>query len=291
VNSGGEPERDEYGLPPVDIEIPDDARELDRDVQAYYRELRAERRRQRRHRWRGSLARDGIVLPLLACCLILALITGTLLTVFTATSDQDLTPSTGTGKPAGQPASGTSPSGARSPGHRASSRPRIGSPSGSATPGKSRPSSGAAAVTPSVDISQVGASLPVGNLIVGGQPIPLRSLSGTMLVLLPPNCGCGAAVRWVARIAYRESALMFIVSTPASPTTVTEASLYWAQLSAVQRQMVTVASDPQGVLYTDYPPQIGASVVLVSDDSSSVWYANQLSAGDQPAPLIAALHR
>ncbi|HTZ91251.1 MAG TPA: hypothetical protein VMB74_02540, partial [Streptosporangiaceae bacterium] len=27
VNSGGEPERDDTGLPPVDIEIPDDARE------------------------------------------------------------------------------------------------------------------------------------------------------------------------------------------------------------------------------------------------------------------------
>src|SRR5580700_8380776 len=88
VNPGGEPERDETGLPPVDIEIPDDARELDRDVQAYYRELRAQRRHQRGLRTRGSLAKDGILLPLLACCLILALITGTLLTVFTATSDQ-----------------------------------------------------------------------------------------------------------------------------------------------------------------------------------------------------------
>ena len=35
-------------------------------------------------RLHGSLAKDGIVLPLLACCLILALIAGTLLTVFTA---------------------------------------------------------------------------------------------------------------------------------------------------------------------------------------------------------------
>jgi len=92
VNSGGEPERDNTGLPPVDIEIPDDARELDRDVQAYYREQRAERRRLRHHRLHGRLTRDGILLPLLACCLILALITGTLLTVFTATSDQDLAP-------------------------------------------------------------------------------------------------------------------------------------------------------------------------------------------------------
>jgi len=90
VNPGGEPERDESGLPPVDIEVPDDARELDRDVQAYRRELRALRRIARRGRWHGSLSKDGVVLPLLACCLILALITGTLLTVFTATSNQSL---------------------------------------------------------------------------------------------------------------------------------------------------------------------------------------------------------
>ncbi len=101
MNPGGEPERDETGLPPVDIEIPDDARELDRDVQAYYREQRAARRQQRRQRVRGSLAKDGIVLPLLACCLILALITGTLLTVFTATSDQNLARLPGSGRAAG----------------------------------------------------------------------------------------------------------------------------------------------------------------------------------------------
>jgi hypothetical protein len=91
VSPGSEPERDDTGLPPVDVEIPDDARELDRDVLAYRRELRARRRQRRRTRWHRSLGRDGIVLPLLACCLILALITGTLLTVFTATSDQGLT--------------------------------------------------------------------------------------------------------------------------------------------------------------------------------------------------------
>jgi hypothetical protein len=99
VNSGGEPERDDTGLPPVDIEIPDDARELDRDVQAYYREQRAERRRLRHHRLHRRLSRDGFLLPLLACSLILALITGTLLTVFTATSGQELgqLPGYGTG--------------------------------------------------------------------------------------------------------------------------------------------------------------------------------------------------
>src|SRR5215475_14895632 len=76
------------------MEIPDDARDLDRDVQAYRRELRALRRSRWRSRWHRSLRRDGVALPLLACCLILALITGTLLTVFTATSNPS-----GTGLP------------------------------------------------------------------------------------------------------------------------------------------------------------------------------------------------
>ena len=84
VNRGGDPERDDYGLPPVDIEIPDDARELDRDIQAYRRELRMQRRHRLVRRLGGPLTRDGMVLPLLASCLALTLLAGTLLTMFTA---------------------------------------------------------------------------------------------------------------------------------------------------------------------------------------------------------------
>jgi hypothetical protein len=84
VNRGGDPERDDYGLPPVDIEIPDDARELDRDFQAYHRELRVQRRHRLVRRLGGPLTRDGMVLPLLASCLALTLLAGTLLTMFTA---------------------------------------------------------------------------------------------------------------------------------------------------------------------------------------------------------------
>jgi hypothetical protein len=86
VSPGSDPERDDTGLPPVDVEIPDDARELDRDVQAYHREQRALRRNQRSRRMHGLLSRDSMVVPLLICCLVFALISGTLLTLFTATS-------------------------------------------------------------------------------------------------------------------------------------------------------------------------------------------------------------
>ena len=84
MNTGGDQGRDDYGLPPVDIEIPDDARELARDVQAYHRELRSRRRRHLARRFYGPLTRDGMVLPLLAGCLALTLVAATLLTVFTA---------------------------------------------------------------------------------------------------------------------------------------------------------------------------------------------------------------
>jgi hypothetical protein len=81
VEPGNDPGRDEYGLPPADIEIPDDARDLDRDVQAYYREVRARRRHVRIRRLTGPLTRHGMVLPLVAACLALTLLTGSLLTV------------------------------------------------------------------------------------------------------------------------------------------------------------------------------------------------------------------
>ena len=83
MNIGGNPDRDDYDLPAVDIEIPDDARELDRDVQAYRRELRARRRRRLRRRLGGPLTRGGMVLPLLASCLALTLLAGVTLTMFT----------------------------------------------------------------------------------------------------------------------------------------------------------------------------------------------------------------
>lgn len=84
MDPGSDPGRDDYGLPRVDIEIPDDARDLDRDVQAYYRELRVARRRRRLRRLTGPLIRHGMVIPLVAGCLALSLLAGTLLTVFGA---------------------------------------------------------------------------------------------------------------------------------------------------------------------------------------------------------------
>jgi hypothetical protein len=83
VNPGGGSGWDE---PPLDIQIPDDARELDRDVLAYHRELRARRRRSRLRRLAGPFApfaARGSFMPLLASILAVCLVAGAMLSVAT----------------------------------------------------------------------------------------------------------------------------------------------------------------------------------------------------------------
>jgi hypothetical protein len=86
--SFSEPGRDDGNLPPVNIVIPDDARELDRDVLAYRRELKARRRRQRLLRLLrpfrlGEFGGHAAIIPLIAACLAISLVGGALLSVAT----------------------------------------------------------------------------------------------------------------------------------------------------------------------------------------------------------------
>ena len=96
MNPGGGSGWDET---PLDIQVPDDARELDRDVLAYHRELRAMRRRNRLRRLAGPFApfaARGSVMPLLASILAVCLVAGAMLSVATfspATPPADRTPS------------------------------------------------------------------------------------------------------------------------------------------------------------------------------------------------------
>jgi hypothetical protein len=182
VNPGGEPERDDTGLPPVDIEVPDDARELDRDVQAYYREQRARRRQQRSRRFHLVLARDSMVVPLLICCLVFALVSGTLLTLFTATSiDQNLP---GAHRTAGQ------------------------------LPPSKRPTS--PALAPAVTAAPSLASTPV---TVGRTRHALGSLRPAVLLVVAADCQlCTEAVRHLTAYATAVGAttyLLYTVSTEA----------------------------------------------------------------------------
>jgi hypothetical protein len=88
VNFASEPGRDDGNLPPVNVVIPDDARELDRDVLAYRREQRAKRRRQRLTRvFRPfnlpELGGHAAIIPLIAACLAISLVGGALLSIIT----------------------------------------------------------------------------------------------------------------------------------------------------------------------------------------------------------------
>jgi hypothetical protein len=88
VSFASEPGRDDGNLPPVHIVVPDDARDLDRDVLAYHRELRIRRRRQRIMRLFGPFGRreyggHAAILPLIATCVALAMLAGAMLSVIT----------------------------------------------------------------------------------------------------------------------------------------------------------------------------------------------------------------
>ena len=112
MNPGGGSGWDE---PPLDVQIPDDARELDRDVIAYHRELRARRRRRRLRRLTAPFSGQGTVMPLLASILAVCLVAGAMLSVAT------FSPATGPGHH-GHPSATAAP--LRSPRSGPARRPR-----------------------------------------------------------------------------------------------------------------------------------------------------------------------
>jgi hypothetical protein len=157
VSFASEPGRDDSGLPPVNIEIPDDARELARDVLAYHREQRAMRRRARLLRILGPLARlgsmrHGTVFPLIATCVAASMLAAAMLSVVTI------------------------------------------SPASAPTVDRS----------PSASASGAKTSLPDDTVKLGGGFVAARSLTRSVLVLIPPACGqppateCGSALSGLA---------------------------------------------------------------------------------------------
>jgi hypothetical protein len=238
VNLGGEPERDDSGLPPVDIVVPDDARELERDVQAYRRELRALRRQQRRMRWHGPLTRDGVILPLLASCLVLAVIAGTLLTLMTA-------------RPGGEPA-GPAPAVTRS-----SSAPT------SSTPAATPPDTLQALPSPRRFPAQP-------DIRMGGTLLPRATLIRTVIALIPRGCGCAAQLAELVRQAGRANVIPYFVGG-GSLASVQEVTALARQ--AKTHKGVALAQDAAGTLARTYLPGgtasgSGPTLLLVGPDGS-----------------------
>jgi hypothetical protein len=124
--------------PPLDIQIPDDARELDRDVLAYHREVRARRRRRRLRKLTAPFAGQGAIMPLLASILAVCLVAGAMLSV--ATFSPATAPATRNSHPSASAAlrsaqhRSTAPTSARAsaPGASPSARGGTPRPSGSA---------------------------------------------------------------------------------------------------------------------------------------------------------------
>lgn len=240
MNQGGEPAHDDYGLPRVDIEIPDDARELDRDVQAYHRELRALRRIERSDRWRAPLRKSGMLVPLIAGCLVLAMIGGMVLTMFSANPNiagvagRESLPATS------RPSHVTGQTSA-SPGGSASASTRAQSPAGSV------PASAAAANV-----------LPAGLISAGNRKVRLRSLITAAIAIIPANCHCATVIgRLVAR-AQIAKVKVYLVGLNGS--TVRDLRQEAPPLEATS---AVLAIDVNNVLASSYRPIARLTVLLV----------------------------
>ena len=122
---------------PLDIQVPDDARELERDVIAYHRELRAKRRRNRLRRLSAPLRGSGTIMPLLASILAVCLVAGAMLSVATFSpanrSGHEVQPThrptTASSTTVSSTAAASTSATAPTPSHSASARP-----SGTASP-------------------------------------------------------------------------------------------------------------------------------------------------------------
>jgi hypothetical protein len=245
VNLGGEPDRDDFGLPPVDIEIPDDARELDRDVQAYRREQRALQRRLRGGRLLGPLTRGGTVMPLLAGCLVFALIAAVLLTLFTATSGDITNPKV----------VATGPKTATTAPHAAAPGPQAAAPS---------PAAVATAL-------QDGQKLPNQTIKVDGRDRSLRTLTPAVLALVPSECGCAKALQQLINQAAQAQVRLYLVATDSGI----------AKLSGIapsETSRLKVADDHHNVLARTYHTAAGLTAILASADGS-VRLASKLKPG------------
>ena len=241
MNHGGEPAHDDYGLPRVEVEIPDDARELYREVQAYQRELRALRRRQRSDRWRAPLRRSGMAVPLIAGCLVLAMIAGMVLTMFSASPGLS---NFGQVKPT---------SGARHAGHAG----RAGRAAGPARRPSQSPGAPSATGTPSTGPSRTTSLLlPDKTISVQGKRVPLRGLSLAALAVVPANCGCARVVGQLITQAMAAGITVYLIGRKGSLTDLRSLATGRASAKAL------VAIDPDNAFGPAYRHR-GPTMLLV----------------------------
>jgi hypothetical protein len=261
VNQGGEPGRDDEGLPRVDIEIPDDARELYRDVQAYHRELRALRRRQRSDRLRAPLRRTSVIWPVMAGCLLLALVSGMVLTVFS--TDPYFS---GAANPARKNAASASRP-ASSPAQHNGSTGTTGSSPAAPPQARSRTASGSGAA----GSTRSAAPLPGKSISVAGKQVALRTLTSTALAIVPANCRCAAAVQQLLEQAKLAEVTIYLVGPRGSAAELAKLAAHATPGRAL------IATDAANVLQSAYRTD-GLTVLLV-DSHGVVMIASGLQPG------------
>ena len=249
MSFASDPGWDDGGLPPANTVIPDDARELDRDVLAYHRELRAQRRRElltrilRPSRWRGGGGRGdrggggghSPILPLIVTCAALAMLAGAMLSVVTIS-------------PAAAPT----------------------------VPSRANATATAAASLP------VGLTmLPSGTVRLDGRTEPVRGMTSAVLALVPGGCGCAPALRRLASQAVNAHVgLYFVGEGPAIPRL--------PALTAQDGDGAAVAvSDNGNVLGAVYRPA-GLTVLLVYSDATAQ-VRRDLGSDFQLGPMMHAL--
>lgn len=249
MSHSGEPGHDDYGLPRVDIQIPDDARELDRDVQAYHRELRALRRHERSLRWRAPLRRSGMIVPLIAGCLVLAMVAGMVLTMFSAN------PYFG----------GFSGQRASSQKHQSIRNTRQPASSASAAPSATRNRSG----VPGTPLTH----LPKGTMSVAGQRVDLSTVKGAALAIIPVSCRCATAIRRLVDQAMAAGIVVYLVGKRGNQTQLSRLAPDAAKGTAF------VAIDTDNALNNAYPAK--ALTVVLVDSQHNVRRASALRPGFQ----------
>jgi hypothetical protein len=232
VSFGSDPGRDD-GPSPVNIVIPDDARELDRDVLAYRREQRAQRRRERLMLLVWPFRKLGLrghaaVLPLIAICVAVSMLVGVMLSVVTIS-------------PAVAPTVSPSPA-------ASASRPAT-----SVTP-----ASGASLLPATAPLS----SVPAGTIHVGSRSMPVRDLVSSVLALIPANCSCGTSLRRLAGQASAARAAVYFVGEGAASTQVQSLLATYGDGSAI------AAYDTSGVLDHRYRPD-GLTLLMVYADATA----------------------
>jgi hypothetical protein len=114
--------------------------------------------------------------------------------------------------------------------------------------------------------------------------VPLASVSGSLLLLVPVPCHCTASVRRLTSMAAHVGAPAYLVATPMTRTAVLSLD---SRLSSQLQADVIVALDPTGTLQDDYPER-GLSALIIGAPSS-VAYADHLATASNVTAIKKAL--